>query len=122
MGDRKEACLDKNTVRTVLQNLLSNAIKYSPDSSTINLIVTVDQDQVVFTISDRGIGIPTAEQGELFAPFYRAKNAENIPGTGLGLSIVKKAIEVHGGKIEMASQEGQGTTFRVTLFTHSPLI
>jgi signal transduction histidine kinase len=68
-------------------------------------------------ISDRGIGIPEAEAGRLFNRFVRASNARNagLPGTGLGLSIVKVLTEMHGGRVDMTSTLGQGSTFTVYL-------
>ena len=64
---------------------------------------------------DEGIGILQEEQQNLFEPFYRASNVGNTPGTGLGLAIVKKCIDLHRGRITLASQVGTGTTFRVEL-------
>lgn len=85
------AYLDEKLLRHILSNLLSNAIKYSPHGGTIDFHIGCQQEEVIFKIQDRGIGIPSLEQERLFSSFYRASNVGNISGTGLGLAIVKKA-------------------------------
>jgi signal transduction histidine kinase len=104
-------------LQTVISNLLSNAIKYTPKEGRVSLSMKPAEDKVVFEVSDTGIGIPENEQDSLFSEFFRATNAKNLAetGTGLGLSIVKSTVEQHGGRIEVQSREGQGTTFRVLL-------
>lgn len=99
----------------ILDNLLSNALKYSPDDSMVDFTVDCELDRLVFRVRDQGIGIPQAEQARLFEAFHRASNARQVPGTGLGLTIVKLFVELHGGTITYESNEGQGTTFTVTL-------
>ena len=69
--------------------------------------------EVIFRVSDQGIGIPEEDQSVLFEAFHRGKNTENIHGTGLGLTIVKNCVEAHGGIITFSSILGQGTTFDV---------
>jgi len=113
--DKFVAFMDKKLLRQILSNLLSNAIKYSPDSSNIQIDLSIQDKSVVFLIQDEGIGISPQEQQHLFEPFYRASNVGNVPGTGLGLVIVKKCVELHQGRITIASQVGFGTTFRVEL-------
>lgn len=107
--------LDKKLLRQILINLLSNAIKYSPQSSTINFNLNITEQNVIFSIQDYGIGIPEADQLQLFESFHRASNVGNIPGTGLGLSIVAKCIDLHKGSITVNSQLGVGTNFTVTI-------
>jgi len=109
------ASLDEKLLRHILTNLLSNAIKYSPQDSTIQFEVIFQDESVIFEIKDQGIGIPTEDQKKLFESFYRAKNVGKIPGTGLGLAIVKQAVDIHGGKIMVASEVGVGTTIRVKI-------
>ena len=109
------ACLDERLLRHVLGNLLSNAVKYSPVGGPVRLAVHDRGTQRVFEVSDHGIGIPQAEHAHLFETFHRATNVGAIPGTGLGLAIVKKAVEAHGGSIEVQSSIGQGSCFRVLL-------
>jgi len=109
------ASLDEKLLRHILTNLLSNAIKYSPQDSTIQFEVIFQDESVIFEIKDQGIGIPSEDQKKLFESFYRAKNVGKIPGTGLGLAIVKQAVDIHGGKIMVASEVGVGTTIRVKI-------
>ncbi|MEG4454255.1 HAMP domain-containing sensor histidine kinase [Microcoleus sp. N9_A1] len=109
------ACLEVSLLRGILSNLLSNAIKYSPPNTQVVFELKVTENEVVFSVTDSGIGIPLADQERLFESFYRAKNVGRIPGTGLGLSIVKKCVDLHRGEITLTSEEGVGSTFTVTL-------
>ncbi|SRR5581483_5041318 len=113
--------LDPQLLRHILVNLLSNAIKYSPKGSEVRLTVREEEKQIVFQVSDQGIGIPPEDQEHLFEPFHRASNTRHIQGTGLGLAIVKGNVEAHGGRITVSSAEGAGTTFTVTLPATSPV-
>lgn len=110
--------LDDTLIRNIVGNLLSNAIKYSPQGGNVRFSVRDEGDALVFTVSDQGIGIPEADQAQLFVSFHRASNVGPIAGTGLGLSIVKEAVTCHLGDIRVDSTEGQGSTFTVTLPTH----
>jgi PAS domain S-box-containing protein len=114
-GDCRTVCVDKKLLQPILTNLLSNAIKYSPVDSTVDVILSCQDKKVIFQIKDRGIGIPKAEQQRLFEPFYRAENVGDIPGNGLGLALVKKLVDLHNGRITVASEVGVGTTFTITL-------
>ncbi len=107
--------LDEKLLRYILTNLLSNAIKYSPAGKAIKFDVVCRSSQVVFQIEDQGIGIPKEEQQRLFESFYRASNVSKIQGTGLGLSIVKHCLDLHGGAINLESEEGIGTKFTLTI-------
>jgi signal transduction histidine kinase len=102
---------------SVITNLLSNAIKYTPPGGRVNLRLFESKEQLVFEVADSGIGIPKEEQDKLFTEFFRASNAKDVAGagTGLGLAIVKATVEQHGGRIDVESAEGQGTTFRIFL-------
>ncbi len=102
-------------IRQFLTNLLSNAVKYSPDGGVIKLILTKNDAEVVFEVKDNGIGISREDQQNLFEPFFRGANISNIPGTGLGLSILKKAVELHKGKLEFYSEINSGTTFKISI-------
>ena len=115
----KTACIDKNILHHILTNLLSNAIKYSPNGSKIEFEVLGEKEQAIIKIKDRGIGIFEIDQQRLFDPFFRGSNVDSIPGNGLGLSIVKNLVEIHGGKIEVESEVGIGTSFSLTLFANS---
>ncbi|MFW6296563.1 MAG: ATP-binding protein [Halothece sp.] len=113
---RDAAVVDAKLLRPILNNLLSNAIKYSPEGSKVTLKIWGHQNKnnkIVFQVCDQGIGIPEADQEQLFESFYRATNVGIIPGTGLGLAIVKRFVDLHGGAIAIRSEEGVGT--KVTL-------
>jgi PAS domain S-box-containing protein len=111
----RQVYLDEKLLEPILSNLLSNAIKYSPANSTVKLEVAETDAEIVFQISDRGIGIPERDRAQLFEPFYRCSNVGDFPGTGLGLSMTKMLVEVHGGSISVVSEVGRGSTFTVVL-------
>ncbi|NJO43593.1 MAG: PAS domain S-box protein [Cyanobacteria bacterium CRU_2_1] len=114
------ACLDEKLLRSILTNLLSNAIKYSPQGGTVSLTLKQNTDHANLCIQDQGIGIPIADQKQLFEPFHRGSNARKIPGTGLGLVVVKKCVDLHGGEIELDSTVGVGTMFTIMLPLNLP--
>jgi signal transduction histidine kinase len=99
----------------ILTNLLNNAVKYSPSGKPVHLSLRRDGENAVIEVRDEGIGIPSADQKELFKSFHRGANVGNVPGTGLGLTIVKRCVELHAGQISLTSVERQGTTFTVRL-------
>lgn len=107
--------LDKMLMRRVISNLVSNAIKYSPPGQPIQIRLWRQDQQMVMTIQDFGIGIPEADLNYLFEPFHRASNVGTISGTGLGLVIAKEAVELHNGTISVDSHVGVGTTFTVRI-------
>jgi signal transduction histidine kinase len=105
---------DERRVRQVLFNLLSNAVKFTPEHGQIILAAQRDGDEVLFTVADTGQGIPAEEQERVFGSFVRGGNDETRQaGAGLGLSLVKSFVELHGGRVEIASIPGEGTTFIV---------
>ncbi len=109
---------DEKLLRHMLGNLLSNAVKYSPLGGVVRFRVSVDGAQLVFEVSDHGIGIPADEIAHLFESFHRASNVGAIQGTGLGLAIVKNAVDLYRGTIEVSSlfgPGGSGTCFTVRL-------
>ncbi len=107
--------LDAPRFNHVLDNLLMNALKYSHDEVTVRL--SQAGGNATLSIEDRGIGIPPAELGAVFARFGRASNArrKGISGSGIGLYVSRKLVEVHGGSIAVQSEEGKGSTFTITL-------
>lgn len=107
--------LDEKLLRSILTNILSNALRYSRNQSPIHLRLSKIRGQVIFQISDRGIGIPPEDLPRLFDPFHRGRNVSNIPGTGLGLNIVKRFVDLHNGQIRVDSKLNIGTTFTITL-------
>lgn len=114
-GGLAGARADEALLRHILGNLLSNAVKYSPEGAEVRFSGRRDGREAVFEVADRGIGIPAAEVEHLFDAFYRCSNVGETPGTGLGLLIVKRCVELHGGRIELASDPGSGTIFTVRL-------
>ncbi len=109
--------MDADRIRQVVDNLLSNAVKHTLPGGTVAVSLERLDVNVVITVRDDGIGIPTAEQDGLFTKFFRAQNVTDraIPGIGLGLVITKAIVDAHGGDIAFVSEEGVGTTVRVTL-------
>jgi heavy metal sensor kinase len=107
---------DEIKLKQLLLNLLDNAIKYTAEGK-ISLSLSQINKNAVITVSDTGIGIPAEHQARIFERFYRVDKARSRSehGTGLGLAIVKYIIETHGGKIEVSSQPGKGSSFTVTL-------
>lgn len=108
---------DRLTLRHALINLLDNAIKYSPAGSPIHVSVGRAADEVVIAVLDKGPGIPGDEQEKVFERFYRIDKARSRDegGTGLGLAIARWAVEANGGRIELDSNPGQGSTFRIVM-------
>ena len=108
---------DELRLEQVVQNLIQNAIKYSPGGGTVTVLVERQGANAHVRVSDQGIGIPAAAQPQLFRRFYRAPNADSqhISGMGIGLYVVKEIIELHGGSVEVASQEQQGSIFTIRL-------
>lgn len=109
--------LDRDALIYALTNLFDNAIKYSDGGTEITLRVGVEEDFVLVSVIDRGIGIPRAEQQKIFEQFYRvgAGRVHNVKGSGLGLAIVKHIVEAHGGRISVRSAPGRGSAFTIRL-------
>jgi signal transduction histidine kinase len=107
--------LDAQLTRNILINLLSNAVKYAPGDGLITLASNFADRLLTIEVTDQGIGIPAADQRNMFNRFFRASNAESIKGTGLGLNIVKRYLDIMGGSIDFESEEGEGTTFRLRI-------
>jgi PAS domain S-box-containing protein len=106
---------DARLMRQIVGNLISNALKYSPVDQPIHFSLDRHAGGLVLRVRDHGIGIPPEDLRHLFEPFHRATNVGTISGTGLGLSITRRAVELHGGTIEVDSVIDAGTTFTVTL-------
>ena len=103
---------DADRLGQVVDNLLSNAIKFTPPGGRVSATAVPDPDGWTVEISDTGIGIPAAEQDQLFNEFFRASNSrtERTPGTGLGLAISRLIVDRHGGELRLMSEQGRGTT------------
>ena len=108
---------DQNEIQRLMTNLISNAIKYNKENGSILISLGSSQNYTIISVKDGGIGLKPNEKERLFSEFFRAKNefTKNIHGTGLGLSLVKKIIDSYSGKIEVESEYGNGTTFKVFL-------
>jgi len=105
---------DRDKLKQVLLNLISNAIKYNRQGGSVTVSARMDAKTWEFSVTDNGHGIPEESLPNLFQKFYRVKGMETkVAGTGLGLSICKGIIQGHGGRIEVKSTVGVGTTFTV---------
>lgn len=108
---------EMNKIRQAINNLLSNAIAYTPEGGKIVVDLKIQDDLMLASISDTGVGIPKEQQKNIFNKFFRGSNVLSIEtaGTGLGLYISKAFIEASGGKLWFKSEVGKGTTFYFTL-------
>jgi two-component system phosphate regulon sensor histidine kinase PhoR len=108
---------DRRRLTEVLQNLLDNAIQYTLSGGRIVVRAELRAPDVIFTVSDSGIGIPKVDQSRIFERFYRvdAARSREAGGTGLGLAIAKHIVEVHGGRIWVDSEIGQGSDFHFSV-------
>lgn len=104
-----------NQMQHIFINLVENAIKYSGENKSVRVLLDYQQHQFQLTVSDKGIGIPKADQSHIFDPFIRGSNVGTKRGTGLGLSIVERAVRHHKGHIDFTSIPDEGTTFVVTI-------
>ncbi|SFC00607.1 His Kinase A (phospho-acceptor) domain-containing protein [Marinospirillum celere] len=107
--------VDAQLIQHILTNLLSNALKFSTPGQEISIQVKEVDTWLCLQIEDQGRGIPAEDLDSLGEPFFRAGNVDNVQGTGLGLSIVKRFVDLHQGRLEITSQLGQGSCFRVWL-------
>jgi len=98
-------------------NLIDNAVKYTPDHGEVGIEITDKNEYLAIEIYDNGIGIPKDSLPRIFERFYRVDKTRSrkMGGTGLGLSIVKHIVIIHGGKIDVESEEGKGSRFRISL-------
>ncbi|UCF85409.1 MAG: PAS domain S-box protein, partial [Desulfobacteraceae bacterium] len=111
-----QAKFDRDRIVQVLINLIGNAVKFTPKGGRACLNVHQRNEELVIRVSDTGVGIPKKELPKIFERFYRAEQQrEEVQGTGLGLSIVHKIVTRHGGRIEVESDIGRGSTFTVFL-------
>jgi two-component system, OmpR family, sensor kinase len=109
------APFDRNRIRQVASILLDNAVKYTPDGGRITVTVRETDGWAGLEVSDTGIGIPEDQLPLIFDRFYRADKARASSGAGLGLSIARQIAEAHGGRIEVESTPGEGSTFTLLL-------
>ena len=104
---------DAEEVTQALLNLIENARKYSGDSRDVTVRLLSERGRVILEVEDHGAGISPDEQGKIFDPFYRSRAGSQKSGWGLGLYIVRRVMERHGGKVEVESQVGSGSRFRL---------
>lgn len=112
-----EPVLDAAALQQALINLLDNAIKFSPPDGTIDVRLSADERHCRLAVVDHGPGIPASERTKIFQRFYRPGNElrRETQGTGIGLSLVKAIAEAHGGRVELDSRPGHGSTFTLVL-------
>ncbi len=111
---------DERKLKQVLFNLLSNAVKFSPEGAKVEIVGHTRDGVLEVSVRDSGIGIPPEEQPKIFEEFYQVEKRAEQPsrgqeGTGLGLALAKRFVELHGGRIEVESIPGAGSTFAFTL-------
>ncbi|MBI5563178.1 MAG: HAMP domain-containing protein [Deltaproteobacteria bacterium] len=107
---------DREGLTEVFTNIVENAIKYNRPRGSVDIRVSEETDGAAVFIEDTGIGIPREEQDKIFDRFYRVDASRGLTvGSGLGLSIVRTIVEAHGGRIEVESEAGKGSIFRVFL-------
>ncbi len=116
-GNRWWVNVDREQIRGVLTNILDNAIKYTPEGGEVNVSADRKGGLAIIRIADTGIGISPEDLSHIFDRFFRVKGGatRGIAGSGLGLSLAKRIVEAHRGHIDVESQPGRGTTFKVSL-------
>ena len=114
---RTHHCFDRLRVRQIMNNLLSNAVKFTPSGGAITVTVDDADKALVVCVRDTGLGIPKEQQEHIFDPFVQGEGdlSRRYEGTGLGLTLTRRLVELHGGRIELTSEEGKGSEFCFTL-------
>jgi PAS domain S-box-containing protein len=114
--------IDPGRIKQVLYNLISNAIKFTPKGGMVKLTARAEARSLVVSVSDTGIGIAPADLPRLFREFEQLAqpNGRRPEGTGLGLALSRRLVELHGGRVEVESELGRGSTFSVHLPIRSP--
>ena len=107
--------IDQYRIEQVLLNIIQNAIKFTDSGGSVKIFVKKHDNNILFAVSDTGIGIPVNEISRIFERFYKVNKARDDEGTGLGLAISRHIVSAHGGKIWVESVEGEGSTFFFTL-------
>lgn len=108
---------DEYMIKTIIRNLLSNGIKFTPDGGSISVTATANAEDVVMSVTDTGVGMSEQQQANLFDVSVKAstRGTRSEAGTGLGLTVCNEFVQVHKGRIDVASELGVGTTFHVHL-------
>jgi PAS domain S-box-containing protein len=117
-----EVYIDPGRIKQVLYNLISNAIKFTPRGGEVRVSARADAQHLVLMVSDTGVGIARQDLSRLFREFEQLPQAGGVrpEGTGLGLALTRRFVELHGGKVEVESAPGKGSTFSVHLPLKSP--
>ena len=112
---------DRLSIRRVLLNLLDNALKFTPKDGLIEVSVDEEGGDIIFRVSDTGVGIPQSEFAQVFLRYWQGDSAKLFtPGTGLGLYLCRQIVAAHGGTISVSSKLGEGTTFSVVMPKQPP--
>jgi signal transduction histidine kinase len=111
----EEQLWDREAVSRALLNLIDNAIKYSDDDRAIEVVLRHAEEHIILEVKDHGIGIEPKELDRIFDPYYRAQfsDTQTRRGAGLGLTLVQQILASHGGRVEVESEPGRGSTFRL---------
>ncbi len=110
-----EVVMDKSLITHIVRNLLINALKFSGEKQIDFAIGNNNEEEVIISVSDKGIGMSEYDVDKIFENFHRGSNAINVKGTGVGMSVVKRCVNLHRGGVEVESKIGEGTTINVTL-------
>jgi two-component system phosphate regulon sensor histidine kinase PhoR len=114
-SDLPPVLADAERAQQVITNLVHNAIKFTPARGTVTISAEPVDEEVVISVCDTGVGIPSEDLPRIFERFYKADRARSGGGTGLGLSIARHIVQAHGGRIWAESVEGEGSNFHVSL-------
>ncbi|HEU4927362.1 MAG TPA: HAMP domain-containing sensor histidine kinase [Vicinamibacterales bacterium] len=112
--------VDRNRMRQVLANLIDNAVKYTPTGGVVEIAAHSERGDAVATVSDTGVGIPAEELPRIWDRLYRGDKSRSTRGLGLGLSLVKAIVAAHGGRVDVRSRPGAGSTFELRLPAEVP--
>jgi two-component system phosphate regulon sensor histidine kinase PhoR len=117
-----ETMADPNAISMAFFNLLDNSMKYSGEQKEIGVRVSQVDGKIKISVSDKGVGIPASEHQKIFEKFYRGSGAQakKTRGSGIGLAITKQVAEMHGGEVEVESEPGKGSTFRLVIPIQKP--
>ncbi|MEI7420549.1 MAG: two-component regulator propeller domain-containing protein [Prolixibacteraceae bacterium] len=111
----KEMWFDRDKMEMIINNLVSNAFKFNKTAGFVRIILEENENEVIVIVADGGKGIPSSAIDHIFERFYQVDNGENIGSTGIGLALVKYLVELHHGIIEVESELGKGSEFRLKL-------
>src|SRR4029079_6808576 len=106
---------DRTRFEQVAANLIDNAVKYTPTGGRVEVEVHSEADRAVLSVRDTGPGIPADELPRIWDRLFRGDRSRTERGLGLGLSLVKAVVEAHGGRVDVASAPGHGSTFSIRL-------